>query len=344
MPKPLVTAVVATYNEERHIAACLNGLLRQTTSPDELEILVIDGGSQDGTIQVVKAFAEFGTRIKLLHNPHRIQACAWNMGMRAAVGKYVTLISAHTEYGGNYIESCIAALASTGAANVGGVQVPVGNGSFGSVVAWAMQSPFAIGNAQFRYARKEQFVNSVFSTFLETAILQRMGGYDESFAVNEDAELNYRLRKAGYRIFCSPKIRVRYHVRSSLPRLAKQMFGYGFWRRRTQLCHPDYMPLRVLAPPLLVVGLVGSAAAFVWTHWWPALGLPAAYGAFLAIGTGSAIARLKKPVALFLTPVVLCAMHLSYGVGWLAGLVTHRKNHVLATLQPRESRSAAADL
>lgn len=329
MPKPLVTAVVATYNEERHIEKCLRDLLAQDGLAGEVEILVIDGGSDDRTVELVQRFADQGHPVQLLHNSKRLQVHAWNMGGWAANGKYVTLISAHTEYSSDYLVNCIEALESTGAANVGGIQVPVGDGAVGSVIAWAMQSPFAIGNGRFRYARTPEFVDHVFTIFLKRETLLAIGGYDESFAVNEDCEFDYRLRKAGHTIYCTPAIRVRYHARPSIPRLARQMYRYGYWRRRTQLRHPEYVPLRVLAPPLLVLGLVLSVVLFATTRWLPALALPLVYAGFLVLAAGTAAAKLKNPLALLIAPAVLAAMHVSYGSGWWNGFFHHRKKHVL---------------
>jgi glycosyltransferase involved in cell wall biosynthesis len=329
MRNPLVTAVVATYNEEKYIGKCLQDLLTQTKIDGDVEIFVVDGGSRDHTLEVVRSFPEFGRKIRLLPNPKQLQTFAWNIGLRAATGKYITLISAHTEYSEDYFETCIKALERTGAANVGGVQVPVGKGNLGKVIAWSMQSPFAIGNARFRYAPNEEFVNDVFTTFLEKAVLEAIGGYDEAFPVNEDGELNYRLRKAGYTILCSPNIRVRYHPRSSLRRLAQQLFRYGFWRRKTQLRHPDYVPLRVYAPPMLVLGLLLSVALYVGTGWWAALLVPALYVAFLSAGAVNALAKLKMPLALVLAPAVLFTIHISYGSGWWFGFFAHRKKHIL---------------
>jgi len=264
-----------------------------------------------------------------LHNPRRLQTYAWNIGLREAEGRYITLISAHTEYSPTYLETCIRALTRTGAANVGGVQVPVGEGNLGTVIAWAMQSPFAIGNARFRYAQTEEYVDDVFTTFLEKSTLEEIGGYDEGFPVNEDGELNYRLRKAGYRILCSPDIRVTYHPRSSLRSLARQMYRYGFWRRRTQLRHPEYVPWRVYAPPTLALGLFVSAGLYATTRWWPALLVPIAYALFIAAGSANAFAKLKNPLALVVAPAVLGTIHLSYGFGWWAGFFKHRRKHVL---------------
>lgn len=342
MHSPVVTAVVATYNEERYIEKCLRDLLDQDALEGQVEILVIDGGSQDRTVELVNRFIDGKHPVRLLRNPNRLQVHAWNMGAWKAKGKYVTLISAHTEYSADYLVSCMKALESTGAASVGGVQVPVGEGAVGRVIAWAMQSPFAIGNGRFRYARTAEFVDHVFTVFLKRETLISMGGYDESFAVNEDCEFDYRLRKAGHTLFCTPSIGVRYHPRSSIQTLARQMYRYGFWRRRTQLRHPEYVPLRVLAPPLLVLGLVLSGALFVATRWPPSLAPLAVYGVFIALAAATAASKLKSPVALVIAPVVLCAMHVSYGLGWWVGLFAHRKKEVLRASAALLRRSASA--
>jgi len=335
----LITAVVASYNEERHIGECIRGLLRQRDIDGEIEIIVVDGGSRDRTVEIVRGFPEFGDRIRLFENPGRLQVYAWNIGIREAKGKFVTLISAHTEYSETYLRSCLEAQRRTGAANVGGVQVAVGDGAVGNVIAWAMQSPFGIGNGSFRYGRKAAYVDHVFTFFAEKATLDSIGEFDEAFAVNEDCEFNYRVRKAGYRIYCSPDIRVRYHARASIPALARQMYRYGFWRRRTQLVHPEYVPRRVYGPPLLVAGLIGSALLLVAHQAWLAAIIPSAYAAFLAVGAVSGLVKTRSLVALALAPVVLCAMHLSYGIGWWRGFFTHRKSRI-ATAPALASRGS----
>jgi len=323
-----VTAVVAAFNEEGHIEKCLHDLLAQDGLDGTVEILVIDGGSQDRTVELVKRFIEPGDPVALLHNPKRLQVHAWNMGARAAKAQYVALISAHTEYSSDYLASCIHALEATGAANVGGIQVPVGQGHVGGVIAWAMQSPFAIGNGRFRYASTAEFVDHVFTIFLKRSTFEAMGGYDESFAVNEDCEFDYRLRKAGHTIYCTPAIKVKYHARPSIPSLARQMYRYGYWRRRTQLRHPEYVPLRVMAPPLLLLTCAISGVVFAATGWLPSLAALMPYGAFLAVAAASAVLKLKDPIALLIAPAVLMSMHLSYGLGWWVGFFAHRKRHV----------------
>jgi succinoglycan biosynthesis protein ExoA len=325
-PAPvLISAVVATYNEERHIAACLDGLRGQVDLPGALEIIVVDGASTDRTLEVVREIARQDPRIRIVPNPGRYQVYAWNIGTREAQGRYVAFCSAHTEYASDYLARCLDAQRRTGAANVGGVQTPVGDGIVGRAIALAMQSPFGIGNAQFRYAQEEKFVDTVFGDFFEKAVLLELGGYDESIPFNEDSEFNYRLRQAGYSILLSPTIRVRYHVRSSIGGLIHQMFRYGFWRRRTQLEHPQFVPWRIMAPPLLLAGTLVSLIALAFTKSVFALAIPLLYALFVTAAVmriGVESKALLPALCLF---AVLPAMHFAYGAGWWAGFFVHRK-------------------
>jgi GT2 family glycosyltransferase len=320
----LITAVVATYNEERHIEACLAGLLSQRGVAGEIEVLVADGGSTDRTRELVGALAAADPRIRLLDNPRRLQVYAWNLGIANARGRYVTLISAHTEYGEEYMARSIDALRRSGAANVAGVQTPVGDGAVGTAIAWAMQSRFGIGNAEFRYTTEERYVDHGFSFFFEKTTAEAIGGFDESLAVNEDCDFNYRLRKSGRRVFLSPSIECRYHARSTRRALARQMFRYGYWRRKTQLRHPEFVPARVLAPPALLLALALSPVIYRYGSRRLALAAPAAYAAFL--GAGWLLARRELPKkSARAVPSILATMHLCYGAGWLTGLAAHKR-------------------
>src|SRR6516164_2974381 len=134
----LITAVVATFNEERHIRTCLEGIFAQVGVAGAVEVLVIDGDSSDSTVDIVKSFPQYGSTLKLIRNPRRFQVYAWNIGIREATGKFVAFFSAHTEYSPDFIATCLEVHARTGAANVGGVCVPVGDTLIGDVIAWAM--------------------------------------------------------------------------------------------------------------------------------------------------------------------------------------------------------------
>lgn len=317
----IVSAIVSTFNEERFIAQCLESLLQQRDI-DEFEIIVVDGASSDGTVAAVESFPEYGSRIRLIENPRRLQVFALNLGCRAAKGKYVAAISAHTTYQPTHFHDCIRVLERTGADAVGPVQVATGSGPLGAAIAWCMSSPLGIGNARYRFTRREEEVDSVFSIFMPRTTFERMGGYDERIVLDEDGDFGFRLRAAGGRIVVSPAIEARYQVRGSLRALTRQMFGYGYWRRFTQLLHRQRVPLRVFAPPLLVAALIASLALTVTPLWTVSEIVPLAYLAYVFAGVVRAMRDGIGWAAAGCVAVVLPCMHVSYGLGYWRALLT----------------------
>jgi succinoglycan biosynthesis protein ExoA len=317
-----ITAVVPTYNEEAHIGGCLLSLLAQRDLPGGLEILVVDGCSADRTADIVRSFPEYGTSIRLIQNPRRLQVYAWNLAMREAQGEYYAMIGAHAEYSETYFSDCLDVMMRTGAAAVGGVQRPYGETFLASAIAYCMSSALGMGNARFRYTKREEETESVFAMFTRTQTLRALGGFDERLPFDEDSDMNYRLRRTGGKIVVSPKIRVRYAVRRSLRALWKQMYRYGYWRRFTQLKHGGTVPVRVYAPAALVGALMLSALFAAARVWAPALVVPLLYGAFML--AGAAVSAPKLRARALCVPLVLGTMHAAYGVGYWKALLDTR--------------------
>jgi succinoglycan biosynthesis protein ExoA len=330
----IVSAILPTYNEEQWIGACLTSLLQQR-GVEDFEILVIDGGSKDRTLDVVRSFPEFGSKIKILANPRRYQVFAWNIGCAVAQGEYVAFVVAHTTYRPNHFQGCLETLKRTGAQAVGPVQIATGSGMLGSAIAWCMSSPFGIGNARFRFTQREEEADSVFSMFLRRDAFRRLGGYDERVLFDEDSEFCYRLRKAGGRIVVSPAIAVQYFARTSLRGLSRQMFCYGYWRRFTQLLHPNDVPIRVYAPPALIAGLVLSVLLALTPLRIAAPALPLVYLAYVLAAGLCALPKIG--LAALCVPIALPCMHLSYGLGFLRALMTPQER----VLVPAVRRSLA---
>jgi GT2 family glycosyltransferase len=312
-----ITAVVAAYNEERHIHACIEGLLNQQGVPGELEIIVVDGMSTDHTLSMIRHFPEYGTTLRVVQNPRRLQVYAWNLGLAAARGEYVTFVSAHAEYEPTYLASCLEVMKRTNATAVGGVPVAYGEEGIAKAIAWAMSSPFGMGNARFRYTTSEEETDTIFGIFTRRDTLERIGGFDERVPFDEDSELNYRLRRAGAKLVVSPAIGVRYHVRQSLKSLSKQMRRYGYWRRYTQLLHGGAVPARVMVPPAFLAALVLSLVLLATPVRALSAAIPLAYAAFAIFAAAKSIPRIG--VAAVTVPIVLATMHVAYGAGWWNG-------------------------
>src|SRR5216684_2642456 len=194
---PFVAILIPMRNEHRFIATCLDSVLANDYPKAHVEVLVIDGMSTDDSKEIVEAYRQRHSHIRLLSSPKRLQVAALNIGLRQARGEYVVRMDAHTRYASDYVRKCVELLQTTDADNVGGVQRAIGTTYVSRAVAVAITTPFGTGDAYFRYARRQMWVDTVYLGAWRRATLEALGGFDESWAVNEDYELNYRLRRAG---------------------------------------------------------------------------------------------------------------------------------------------------
>lgn len=308
-------------NERDHIGRCLHSLLKARYPRKRLEVLVVDGRSSDGTRQIVETLRRRYPILRLLDNPRRIVPAALNIGIRAAAGEIILRMDAHAFCAPDYIRRCVNLLETSGADSVGGLQRAVGNDYISHAIAIAMTTPFGAGDAHYRYAKKEMWVDTVYLGAWRKETWKRLGGFREDLPVNQDYEFNYRLRRSGGRILLSPRLRVWYRVRPSMRTLALQYFRYGFWRARTVLLHPGSLRWRHLAAPFLLIGTIGSLS--LWPQAGPrALLLPCLYAAAdLAASLGAALSRGLRYLPIL--PWIYGVIHFSWGIGFLAGLAWH---------------------
>ncbi len=227
------------------------------------------------------------------------------MGIQHARGSIICVIHAHAKFAKTYLAACLDARRRTGAANVGGVIRHRGESAMGEAIALAMSSPLGVGDSKYRHTKHEQWCDSVMGTFIDRKLFDEVGYYNETNIANEDCELNYRLRAAGYKVLVSPSIEVTYFVRSSVVALAKQYLRYGFYRRWTEVQHPGSVPWRVYAPPVLIVGLGCSLLLFaLGAYAWAGV-LPVAYFCVLALGAVDGFRRSKRLLLALLEPLAI---------------------------------------
>ncbi len=318
---PLVTVVMPVRNEARSIERSLGAVIAQDYPRERLEVLVVDGLSEDGTAALVRRLAEGHPFVRLLENPGRTQAAGLNRAIRQARGEIVVRVDGRTLIAPDYVRRCVELLRSGRAEDVGGRMVPEGEGWVGRGIARALASPFAAGDSKFHYAEGEHYVDTVYLGAYRRETLERIGLYDEEADVNEDYELNLRLRRAGGRILLSPRLRSTYLARPTLGALARQYFRYGRWKARTLRRHPGSLVWRQTVAPALVAALVASLALGL--VWRPALVAFAAVAAIYLLAAAGA-ALIASRGAFSLAPVVLAAflvIHLSWGLGLWSGLV-----------------------
>ncbi|MEO8601633.1 MAG: glycosyltransferase family 2 protein [bacterium] len=318
---PLVSVIIPMRNEAASIAGLLESVLAQDYPPDRLEVLVIDGASDDGSTAVVERLAARDARLRLLHNPQRIVPPALNIAIRAARGTVIARVDGHTQLDPQYLRLGVETLARTGADNVGGRMDALGGGWFGDAVADATASPAGVGS-YFHFGTEEREVDTVYLGMWPRTVFERVGLFDEELVRNQDDEFNYRLRKLGGRIVLNPAMRSSYQNRQDLVHLVRQYYQYGQWKVRVLQKHPAQMSWRHFVPPAFVGGMI--LLAIVGPEWAPAAwALRAAGGVYLLLvliaATRQSAAR--GVVGVLATALALTCVHIAWGAGFLSGVI-----------------------
>ena len=320
MTDPFVSVIMAIRNEEAFIARSLGAVLSQQYPPERIEVLVADGQSDDHTRAVIVCLPG-AERVRVLENPQRRQAFGLNLALRQARGDIIVRVDGHTIIAPDYVRQCVQALAESGAVNVGGRMEPQGATPMGRAIAAAGASRFGVPTA-FHVSATPQFTDTVYLGAWPREALLAMGGFDERLRVNEDYELNYRLRRAGGHIYLSPAIRSTYFGRQTLRALARQYFAYGWDRTNTLKLHPSSLKLRQMVAPTFVAALliggalatVNGAARVAWAA------LLAVY-ALANIGASAQVGRRAGWGLLPRVPLVFATMHIAWGLGFWKGLL-----------------------
>ena len=319
---PFVSVVIPVRNEEEFIAQCLQSVVDQDYPKDRMEILVVDGGSEDRSREIVIEFSSRCPLIKLLDNPQLSAPAGLNLGIREAGGDIIVRVDGHCLLEPDYASQCVRYLRETGADNVGGLMQAVGYGYLGQVIALAINSFFGSGGSKFHYASKEQSVDTVYLGAFRRSVFDKVGFFNERLMRNQDYELNYRIRAAGGKVFLSPAIRSHYYGRSTLRDLWHQYFQYGFWKLEVLQMHLRSVQPRHLAAPLFIFSLFATGLLGLAQRGFLSLFLLAISGYSLASLLSSLLIARRKGWRYFpLLPVAFAVMHFGWGLGFLLGLV-----------------------
>jgi glycosyltransferase involved in cell wall biosynthesis len=318
-----VSIIIPIRNEEAYIRQCLSAVFNQINVDGiDLEIIVADGLSTDNTRAIVKDFQHEHPNLILIDNPGKIVPTGINKAIKISQGDIIVRIDGHTTIAPDYIFQCVAALKSTDADNVGGRMDAEGATLFGQAVSIATSTPFGVGDSRFHYSTEEDWVDSVYMGAWRKEVFHKIGLFDEELVRNQDDEFNYRLRKHGGKILLSPKIKSKYTVRSTLKALWKQYYQYGFWKVRVLQKHPKQMSVRQFIPPLFVSSLIISLlASLLLPYVWLLFGLFFGYYLLVNLAVSGLTASRNGWHHLFRLPFVFPILHISYGLGFLVGLL-----------------------
>lgn len=326
-----VSVVVPCRNEIRHIRAFLDSVFRQELGQIEMEVLVADGMSDDGTRLVLGEFERRFSALKVLDNPEEIASTGLNRAIREARGEIIIRMDAHTIYAQDYVRSCVDVLNETNADNVGGPALTRADGYMAQAIAHAFHTPFASGGAKFRDPGYEGPVDTVPYGCWRKSTLERIGMFDEKQVRSQDDELNRRLVSYGGKIWQSPRIVSWYQPRTSLSGLFRQYFQYGFWKVAVIRKHHRPAARRNLVPGLclfagIVLLLCAAGASLDRSAWWRNFFLVAWLGFvglyFIAsFASACLVAKRKGWIFLPSLPVVFATYHFSYALGFLLAVL-----------------------
>ncbi len=320
---PFVSVIVPIRNEADFIERTILSILENDYPADKMEIIVVDGMSDDGTREIVAKLAEQDSRIKLIDNPEKIVPFAMNRGIRLSQGDLFIRIDGHAEIARDFIKNSIKCLAEHPEAwVVGGYIETVSRGFVGQAISAAMQSPVGVGGAKFRLGDYEGWVDTLAFGTHHKWIVDKIGYFDEELVRNQDDEFNLRIILAGGKIWLSKAIKSKYYARSSLKKLWRQYFQYGFWRIRVMQKHKRPATLRQIVPLLFVLSVILLAlGGIVYRPIWWILGVELAlYLSGLMIGALD-VARKSGIKYALLSPLIFLILHFAYGLGSLWGIV-----------------------
>lgn len=312
--------VIPCLNEAAHLDGVIASLL---SDPAAGLIVVADGGSTDGSRQIVERLAGRHAQVRLLDNPQRLQSAGVNLAVEVfgADHPWIVRVDAHADYPHQYVSRLIAKAQETGADSVVTPMLSVGQTCFQRAAAAAQNSPLGTGGAAHRSAGAGGFVDHGHHALFRREAFQAVGGYDETFSHNEDAELDVRLNASGARIWLAGDLPIGYHPRRTPGALFRQYINHGAGRARTVRKHATKLKVRQMLP----LAIAPAALLALISPWiWPA-GLPAAIWASGSLAYGVVLGVKQRDPCALAAGVAAMLAHLGWSIGfWRQTLVGAR--------------------
>lgn len=329
--KPIVTVIIPCRNEFNYLEKSVTSILNQKDLPGEIEIIVVDGLSDDGTRELLEKLRSEFPNLKVIDNLKRTTPFALNLGIKEAHGEFVCIMGAHSVYAEDYLSNSIKLMEKYPEAScVGGPITSEGKTNFGKAVALAMSSLIGVGDAKHRFPEYEGYAEMACFPVFRKEVFSQIGLYDESLVRNQDDEFCSRLTSSGRKVYLSPSVKSVYYVKDTPSKLFKQYFYYGMYKPLALNKVKTKIKIRHLIPFLFVIYLLSLPIAYKFPLWL----LPFIFY-FLVISWNVLRSNLNVKSKLYLV-IIYPLIHISYGVGFMLGILKLIKNNLI---RPAESKS-----
>ena len=328
----LIDVIVGVKNEEEYIKRCINSLQNQSIS--DINIIVVDGCSDDRTPEIVKKIRENDKRVQLLKNPDEVISCGRNIGLEISHAEYVTYLDGHCYVDEDWLEILYNTfLTHQKKCNLAGVgstySSPPDDSSFGKSVAYALQTFFGGFGTAFTTDNVIVKVDTVaFALYKRSLLLKEQITYDENMNQCEDTDFNHQLIKKGYILLKHPEALVYQYRRKNLTQFLLQMVDYGEGRSRLAKKYKETLSPQHLIPFIMVFYLLSLVFAVILflintINYYTLILMAFPFLIYLIVDLIYAftiIVRQQswKHISTFL---IFPAVHVGYGVGFLKGLI-----------------------
>jgi len=287
----------------------------------DYEILISDGGSTDGTLEIINSIILQNPDVYLIENSQKIVSTGFNLALNQAKGNIIIRIDGHCEISPDYFEQCINLFKSSDADIVGGVIETISTGLIGNAISIAQSSRFGVGGVKFRNkdSKESGYVDTLAFGAHKRKIFADIGGYDEEMVCNQDDEFNHRALQAGKRIWMDPTIKTIYYARSNYLKLFKQYFNYGCYKVRGIQKRGQVFSIRHIIPSIFIVALISTLIIGFF------LQLP-----WISFSVGFLYLIFNLSASIFVSPnfrlihlisLAYWTLHLGYGFGFIWGLI-----------------------
>lgn len=320
---PFVSALLVTRNEQDYIESALMSYIEQSYPKNRYEVIVIDGESTDGTVDIIeeiqKKYETRDFKISILNNSKHILASGWNIGIKAARGEYVIRIDAHAKAYPDFFQKSVETMMNVDAICVGGKLITKTIQDSNGAISKVFSSLFGVGNSSFRVSDNAGYVDTAVYGLYQKSIFDEVGYFDEKYARNQDLQMHSRIRKRGGRFYFNPEIQCEYYARNTIKKMIRQAFENGIWNMVLLKEDSSGLSIRHLIPFAFVVFLIitslgGVAFKPLWILELCVILIHLVLGLYFGKKSGAEGCEILQ------MPILFLLFHLSYGSGFLVGI------------------------